>query len=128
MTVCLIFSKWRKDKSFNQEVVPGGLGLLQCIRCLAMRVANAMRSAWYLVNLSSTGDTPKIAIKRHEGKDKGGKKDASFGQQKNVCGLLGRERAPDTGLSCTRKQFPQPGPSIMDPVNHFKLNKAHMST
>lgn len=62
------FLKWSKEiKSFNQEVVPGVLGLFQgsTVQYLAMKLANMTWFAWYLINLPSTGDTSKIAIKGH---------------------------------------------------------------
>lgn len=84
-------------------IVSGGLGLFQCksICRLAIRAANATRSAWYLLNLS-TGDTPKIAIKGHG--DRGVpkileselkndvQKGPSLGQEKNVCVWSAGER------------------------------------
>ncbi len=86
---CFILSKWRKDiRSFNQEVNPGGVGLFQCnnMQRLAMR---------YLVNLPSTGDTLKIAIKGHGAKGVSRtservsktlvQKEPSFGHKKKVC-------------------------------------------
>ena len=90
------FSSERNDiRSFNQEVVGGGVGHFQCnkMHLLAIREAKAITSAFCLV-IEDRRDTPKMATIGHGDKetcralDMKSKKDAqdeaNFGQLKNV--------------------------------------------
>ena len=90
------FSGERNDiRTFNQEVVGGGVRHFQCnkLHLLAIREAKAIASAFCLV-IDDEWDTPKMATRGHGDKEtcraldmkskKEAQYEASFGQLKNV--------------------------------------------